>query len=186
MAEVKKETKESVSTPAVEPAKTAEAPKKKSHALVIVIIVLIVVFVVLPTISFFAIRSFVQHKIGDIKKDGFSLDNGNVSVNVGENQTWPVSAPIVVPKFEGGKIESSSKINQAWTITISGVNATDVNKYKKTLKSKGWKISSETDVNELKMFTATKGDYTVSPIYSTPEQSMTIGIIKGDPTSTNQ
>lgn len=103
--------------------------------------------------------------------DSGSYKFGDVSVSVNQN-VWPTDAPNIVPTFSAGKIEASGRLGDVWTVTITGANDNDYNKYKETLKNAGWTIdsSAEIDFGDMKSFTANKDGYIVNGILSVDEQ----------------
>ena len=187
MAEEKKT--EEVKTQAV----PAEAPaqKKKSNATLIIVLVLVLMFVVLPAVGFGAFWFLVGRKINKVTDDlsngkvNIKTSEGTVSLNTSENQSWPSTAPSVVPKFTAGKIANSSRFGDVWTITVTGVTSGDLAAYRTKLSVAGWTLEEEADLGGIISLGAEKSDYQVTGILTTAEKSLILGITKKSSDSSN-
>jgi hypothetical protein len=162
----------------------AETPKKKSNTTLIIILVLVGLLVVLPAIGVGIFSFFVGSKIKSATNDlnngklNIKTSEGTVSLNTNENQTWPTSAPSVVPKFTVGKISNSTRFGDVWTITVTGVTPTDLSAYRAKLAAAGWTLDEEANVDGLVSLGAKSGSYRVTALLTTAEKSMIIGITK--------
>jgi hypothetical protein len=190
MAEEKKAEKvvETKEAPATAPAPT-EAPKKKSNTGLIVVIIVLVIFVGLPILSVGAFWFFVGSKVNQVTKEinngqvNIKTSEGSVNINTNSNQAWPASAPSVVPKFTVGKITSSSKFGDVWTVGVSGVSAAQLADYKAKLVAAGWTIDGEVNYGNTTTWTAKSGVYTITAALTSDDKNLIIGITKD--TSTN-
>lgn len=145
-------------------------------ALVIVIVVLVVI-VALGAVGYYFVRKAVK-KVADVNNLGSTFNIGDTKVTTGEDQKWPSGLPSDVPQFTAGKIQGTSKVGDTTTIIVAEVKDADVTNYKKALTDKGWTVNSETDVEGISAYDATKSGYTVSVIFTAAEGSALVNIGK--------
>lgn len=173
----KKSNKEAAPAAAPAPAPVAQqAPVKKSNTTLIVILVLVFFFVVAPMIAAFGFGWWAKNKI----KEGVNINNGAIGVNTESDQSWPTSLPTVVPKFADGKITSSGRLGDAWTISFSEVKKEEALKYQAALASAGFKVEEPADLGSMYSISATKDDVNVNLVWNGgDENSMLLSVTKG-------
>ncbi len=116
----------------------------------------------------------------DLKGGGVKIKTAEGETELGSAAEWPSDLPPSLPKFEAGKLQNvmknSSESGKSWFITIAEVPAKDVRGYIEALKVKGWApAASSQDDGETILFTATRGDASVTLTYSSSGEK-TVGL----------
>lgn len=186
-------TKKKTSTPKVKPAPVATptvaaAPAAKGSGVPKVVVVIIAVVVGLFVLGFmltagasFFLGKSLLNSFGVTKVvpgiDGsktVTVGNGKDSVTVSSSTTWPTTMPSNVPKYSAGTITSSSRVNDAWTVTVGNTNAVEATAYRAAVVAKGWTIDSDMNYNNSVSWSATQGTQNLSFTYSDDDKSVVL------------
>ena len=118
----------------------------------------------------------------DIQGDGecVSVQTDQGSTDIGTAAEWPSDLPSGIPEFTAGKLTASTKVNTTpanWSIVVSEVTESYVNKYKDSLVANGFAVQSSASIGGGTSLTQlAKGEVIVALTYSSEEKTVSITV----------
>jgi len=152
--------------------------KKKSNTIFLIILALIII--VLPLSGCKKAKDNVNEEIaeGITEKYLEGITGGNADLDIEEGK-WPRDMPAKVPKFQKGKIDSSSSITVSGTtqlsVLITGVKEKDYNSYVEALIKAGFSQVMTSQFNGMISGSYMAGQNNISLTLNTANDELIIG-----------
>jgi len=152
--------------------------KKKLNTVFLIILTLFII--VFPLSGCKKAKDTVNEEIaeGITEKYLEGITGGNADLDIEEGK-WPSDMPTKVPKFQKGKIDSSSSITVSGTtqlsVLITGVKEKDYNSYAEDLIKAGFSQVMTSKINEMISGSYREGQNNISLSLNTSNDELIIG-----------
>ena len=178
--------------------------KKGGIAIIVIIIVIFLFLLGCGIAGFFIYNNFIKEEVNekaaetiieeaienetgsnvdvniDDSEGSFQIEDEDTSLSISADEEWPSNLPSYVPQFTYGTQVSSTYVDgedeEGWTMAFESADDNAYDDYKADLEQSGWTINSNIEAGGLKIFSASKGESSLSFTYDTVDKGVTLSV----------